>query len=154
MTITAAPIQLGLVRGNILPTDQSMDIFDGVRATCIDSGNPCCFVSAWELGVKSDLTADEIEGNAALKHTLESIRSQAAVKMALTKTTDSVPVSVPRIATVSPAQQASSSDVTVREMSVGQAHKAIPVTVVIATAAAATILGSTVAECFEGGGGW
>lgn len=155
---TAAPVELAFVdpagsrTGKLLPTGQSVDTFkEGIRGTCIDVGNPCCFVLASELGVSGTITPDEIEANTALKETLESIRCQAAVRMGLASSTDDAPGSVPKISIVSPASEPSTDKITVRAMSVGQAHKAVPVTVALAAAAASKLPGSTVAECLAGG---
>ncbi|KAI9172298.1 hypothetical protein HJFPF1_01797 [Paramyrothecium foliicola] len=155
---TAAPVQLAFVdpagsrTGKLLPTGKLVDTFaDDVRGTCIDVGNPCCFVPASELGVSGTLTSDEIEANAVLKEKLESIRCEAAVRMGLAPSIDKVPGSVPKIGIVSPAGEPSTCKITVRAMSVGQAHKAIPVTVALAAAAASKLRGSTVADCLTGG---
>ncbi|KAK2597503.1 hypothetical protein N8I77_012285 [Diaporthe amygdali] len=121
----------GSKTGKTLPTDKVVDSFDGVRATCIDVGNPCVFVLASELG--------------------------AAVVMALAKDTETVPGSIPKIAMVSTPREhrllsgdtldEKSCDVVVRAISVGQPHQAVPITVAMALATAARLPGSTVNEC-------
>ncbi|CVL00291.1 related to DUF453 domain protein [Fusarium mangiferae] len=153
---TAAPVQLDFVKpagsrtGKLLPTGSILDTFDGYKATCIDVGNPCVFVNASELGIDGELSSDDIEDDTTLKAKLESIRRQAAIKMGLAQDLNNVPGSVPKIAIASPRNKPTNGEVNIRAMSVGQAHKAVPVTVALATAAAAKLPGSTIAKCLRG----
>lgn len=150
---TAAPIELQFVdpagsrTGKLLPTGNVVDVFDSIRTTCIDAGNPCCFVKASELGINGDLTPQQVDDHPTLKDALESIRRQAAVKMGLASSEGSVPGSVPKVAFVSKPIEGSKVNIVARAMSVGQPHKAIPVTVALAVAAAAKAKGTTVSEC-------
>ncbi|PGH15183.1 hypothetical protein AJ79_02548 [Helicocarpus griseus UAMH5409] len=159
---TAARVQLDFVdpagsrTGKLLPTGQIRDIFDGITATCIDVGNPCVFVQAAELGVPRDMTPDEITAHPDLLLRLDSIRRQAGVKMGLAETPEKVPGSVPKICIVSSPtndarareqnQTAEQVDLVARALSVGQPHKAVPITVALALAAAARLSGTTVNE--------
>ncbi|KAE8144384.1 PrpF protein [Aspergillus avenaceus] len=160
---TAARIQLDFLKpagsrtGKLLPTGNVTDTFDGVTATCIDVANPCTFVRASDLGVDGNLTPDEIETYPGLLPRLDIIRRQAGVRMGLASSPEAVPGSVPKICLVSaPAgdgravqqkQTASHIDVLARAISVGQPHKAVPITVALALASAARIPGSTVSKC-------
>ncbi|KAJ0110280.1 DUF453-domain-containing protein [Diaporthe amygdali] len=147
----------GSKTGKTLPTDKVVDSFDGVRATCIDVGNPCVFVLASELGVDGCILADDITAHPTLLNRLDSIRRQAAVAMGLAKDTETVPGSIPKIAMVTTPREhrllsgdtldEKSCDVVVRAISVGQPHQAVPITVAMALAAAARLPGSTVNEC-------
>jgi len=149
---TAARLQLDFIdpagsrTGKLLPTDNVIDEIDGVRATLIDAANPCCFVLASDLGVSGTISPAEIDADKNLLARLDKIRRLGAVKMGLAETVEGVPGSVPKIALVSAPQSPSSAHIVVRAMSVGQPHKAIPVTVALAVAAASKIPGSTVAE--------
>ncbi|KNG91552.1 hypothetical protein ANOM_000071 [Aspergillus nomiae NRRL 13137] len=163
---TAAKIQLdfldpaGSKTGKLFPTGKVVDEFDGVRTTCIDVSNPCCFVLASELGVEGNITPEEIDADPTLLGRLDSIRRQAGVAMGLAETAESVPGSVPKIGLVaSPAMNARASeqgqtqadvDLLVRALSVGQPHKAVPITVALALAAAAQVSGSVVAGVTSG----
>lgn len=160
---TASKIKLAFQRpsgsktGKTLPTDKVVDSFDGIRATCIDVGNPCVFVPASELGVDGTILADDITLHPTLLGRLDSIRRQAAVAMGLAKDTESVPGSIPKIAMVSAPREhkllsgetldEKSCDVVVRAISVGQPHQAVPITVAMALATASRLSGSTVNEC-------
>ncbi|CAG8001900.1 unnamed protein product [Penicillium salamii] len=157
---TAARVQLdfinpaGSVTGKLLPTGNVVDVFDGVTATCIDVGNPCVFIQAHGLGVQANLTPDEITTHPDLLVRLDSIRRQAGVKMGIADTLESVPGSVPKICLVgTPSTDArdvkqeqtpAKVDLLARALSVGQPHKAVPITVALALAAAARVEGSTV----------
>lgn len=158
---TAAPVRLDFIRpagsrtGKLLPTGNATDTFEGVRTTCVDVANPCCFVLASDLGVRGHITPQEIEEHPTLMGTLDRIRREVGVAMGLGGSVAEVPGSVPKIAIVSPPPGAESaseggSSIVARAMSVGQPHKAIPVTVALALAAASKLPGSTVAECVRG----
>lgn len=131
-----------------------LDRFDDVNATCIDAGNPCVFVQASELGILGTILPDEIDAHPTLLGRLDSIRRQASVAMGISKVRDTTPGSIPKIALVSrPSSHKLSSgdqlaetdvDLVVRALSVGQPHRAVPVTVAMALAAAAGVNGSIV----------
>ncbi|OLN97033.1 3-methylitaconate isomerase [Colletotrichum chlorophyti] len=152
---TAARVELkfldpaGSRTGKLFPTESMVDEIEGVRATCIDAGNPCCFVQATELGVDGTITPQGIEDHPTLGQTLDKIRRRAGVKMGLADSEDKVPGSVPKISIVSAPRDSSSNTLVVRAMSVGQPHKALPVTAALAAAAAANARGTVVAECVK-----
>ncbi|KAL4945517.1 hypothetical protein BDV06DRAFT_184470 [Aspergillus oleicola] len=149
---TAAPIQLDFINpagsrtGKLLPTNAVKDTFDVVEATCIDVANPCVFVKADDLGVSGTLTPDEITATPGLLERLDAIRRQAGVKMGLANSHENVPGSVPKIGIVSATigKEEGKVDLVVRALSVGQPHKAVPITVALALATAARLEGSTV----------
>ena len=144
----------GSKTGKLLPTGNVTDTFDGFTATCVDVGNPCVFIQAGDLDLKGTILPDELDSHPTLHDTLESIRRKAAVAMGICKDEASTPGSIPKIAMVSrPTShkllsgeviQGGTIDLVVRAFSVGQPHRAVPITVALATAAAANIKGSTV----------
>lgn len=163
----AARIQLdfinpaGSATGKLLPTGNAIDFIDGISATCIDAANPCVFVKADDMGVDGNLTPDEITAHPDLLSRLDSIRRQAGAKMGIADTPAEVPGSVPKIGLVakpSPSnprdaeqkQTSADVDLLVRALSVGQPHKAVPITVALALAAAARVPGSTVSQVVAG----
>jgi 2-methylaconitate cis-trans-isomerase PrpF len=136
-----------------LPTGNLTDIFDGITATCIDVGNPCVFVQASDLKIEGSILADAIETHPTLLASLESIRRQAAVAMGIAKDDQTVPGSIPKIAMVSPPHdhdivgrtlREEECDLVVRAISVGQPHRAVPITVAMALAVASRMKGSVV----------
>ncbi|KAJ6093117.1 PrpF protein [Penicillium sp. IBT 16267x] len=164
---TAARIQLdfinpaGSVTGKLLPTGQAINTFDGIPVTCIDAANPCVFVQASDLGVGGNLTPDEVNAHPDLLARLDSIRRQAGVKMGIAETHVAVPGSIPKICMVSAPSSSDARDVEMKQtsghvdllaraLSVGQPHKAVPITVALALAAAARVPGSTVALSVAG----
>ncbi|PYH81551.1 DUF453-domain-containing protein [Aspergillus uvarum CBS 121591] len=168
---TAARVQLdfvdpaGSVTGKLLPTGNVVDAFevDGteVEATCIDVANPCVFVSAAKLGVQSNLTPDELTADGGLLEKLDRIRRLAGVKMGIAASPEKVPGSIPKIALVAaPGKDARSVatgqtpqkvDLVARALSVGQPHKALPITVALSLATAARVEGSTVSQVVKRG---
>lgn len=141
----------GSKTGKLLPTGNVVDAF-AVEATCIDVGNPCVFVSAEALGIDGTLLPDTFDDS--LLASLDSIRRKASVAMGISESEASTPGSIPKIAIVSsprPHQilsgatlQEDEVDLVVRAMSVGQPHRAVPITVAMAVAAAAKVEGSVV----------
>lgn len=95
-----------------------------------------------------------MDSNPGLMLKLESIRQKASVAMGLSTDEASAPQSVPKIAIVSPSTShkllsgdtldENTVDLVVRALSVGQPHRAVPITVAMAIAVAANIKGSTV----------
>lgn len=144
----------GSKTGKLLPTDNVVDIFDGVAATCIDVGNPCVFVHAVDFGVEGAILPDLMDICIGLLQRLETIRRQASVAMGLSPDKASATGSIPKIAMVSRTKShtllsgesidENSIDLVVRAISVGQPHRAVPITVALALAAAANIEGSIV----------
>ncbi len=131
-----------------------VDILEGVRATCIDVGNPCVFIGAGDIGADGTILPDEIDADPALLSRLESLRRKASVAMGLCKDEASTPGSIPKIAMVSSPRShtilsgemmnGNTVDLVVRALSVGQPHRAVLIIVAMAVSAAANIKGSTV----------
>lgn len=144
----------GSKTGKLLPTGNVTDTLDGVKATCIDVGNPCIFIQAEDLDIDGTILPDKVDAHPTLHKTLESIRRKGAVAMGICKDEDSTPGSIPKLAMVSRRTshkvlsgeviQGNTVDLVVRALSVGQPHRAVPITVALAIAAAANIEGSTV----------
>lgn len=159
---TAAPVLLEFIRpagsktGTMLPTGNAVDIIGEVAATCIDVGNPAVFVRAKDFGVMGTMTSDNIDAHPTLLSDLDVVRKRAAVKMGLAKRPEEVPGSIPKICMVARAAAhtlpsgrsiaENEIDVVLRALSVGQPHKAVPVTLALAAAAAAKVDGSIVHE--------
>lgn len=152
----------GSKTGTMLPTGNVVDIIDGVRATCIDVGNPCIFLSASELDIDGTVLPDVLSSReqSAFLSRLERIRAQAAVKMGMATSTENVPASIPKVCFVSPPSTHRllsgdllrgeyEVDIVVRAISMGQPHKALPITAGLAMSAAAGVEGSAVQTCLE-----
>ncbi|MCJ1441197.1 MAG: hypothetical protein MMC23_001683 [Stictis urceolatum] len=153
---TAARIQLDFVNpagsktGKLFPTGKAVDVFEGVRTTCIDVGNPCSFVKAEDLGVRGDISPSAIEEQPRLMGQLDRIRRSAGVAMGLASELEDIPGSIPKIAMISSMDHhhgQTPADLTLRALSVAQAHKAVPITVGLSVAAAALSPNTVIAEC-------
>jgi 2-methylaconitate cis-trans-isomerase PrpF len=164
---TGAPIQLdfldpaGSKTGKLLPTGNVVDTIDDVTASCIDAGNPCVFVRAGDVGVDGSILPEEFDANLRLREKLDKIRRLAGVKMGLAQTTTAVPGSIPKICMVSKPETHSllsgvdqlkryDFDLMARAVSVGQPHRAVPITVALCLAVAAKTRGTVVEECLSG----
>lgn len=112
------------------------------------------FIEAADVNVDGAILPDDVDANPALLAKLDLIRKKASVAMGLSKDEASTPGSIPKIAMVSRSKShkilsgeiidGNTVDIVVRALSVGQPHKAVPITVAMAIAAAANLEGSTV----------
>lgn len=173
---TGAPVRLEFLKpggsrtGRLLPTGQACDILDvpgfgPVEASLIDAANPCVFVRASALGKTGVELPDLLERDTECLGTLEDIRGTAAVAMGLAPDAEAAGsiLGAPRIAMVSGPQAASTLSgrslaagdmgITVRMISVGQPHRAVPVTGAICLAVACRLKGSIPFEITGGGEG-
>lgn len=131
----------GAKTGKQLPTGNKIDtltLADGseVRASLVDVGNPGVFIKATDMGFSMSgqgLTPAAVEADAALKTRLEMIRRAGAVAMGM----DPEMGSVPKVVMVYPAGDRQEVDIQCLSMSMGQAHKAVPLTLALCLGAAA-----------------
>lgn len=150
--------------GMYLPTGNTIDSLDSVEGyqgpsnvevSLLDCGNPCVFVSADMLdGFDPEILPGNLEKDTKLLDQLEQIRRASLVKMGIVSSMDGgIKVrSIPKICIVSPYQPHTllsgcasvDSDITVRCISSGDPHRAIPVTAALCLAAAAQTTGSVV----------
>ncbi len=168
---SGAPVRLdfmepgGAGTGKLLPTGNSTDVLDvaldggrGVEASMVDAANPCVFVEAKALGASGVEMPEELEANGELLRRLEAIRIAASLRMGIAKTSEAaarIP-SIPKVAMVAPARAsrtlageslgADDADLTVRMISIGQPHRAVPLTGAMCLAVAARIAGTVVSR--------
>lgn len=125
---TAAPIDLffknitGGKTGSYLPTKNTIDIFHGVEATCLDISMPVVFVRAVDMGITGYETPEELDSNNNLFEKLELIREEASQAMGLGSCKGNV---IPKIAAVSAAKF--DGDMNIRYFTPTTAHPAIAV---------------------------
>lgn len=162
---TAAPIKLefldpgGAKTGRLLPTGNSIDRLEVpeigmIEATCVDAANPCVFVAASDLGLTGVELPTALERDAGFLAKMEAIRQAASVAMGLTADLAAARklASIPKVAMVSAPQgsptlserklAADEMDIVVRMISVGQPHRAVPITGAVCLAVAARVPGS------------
>ena len=162
---TAAPVRLeftdpgGARTGRLLPTGSACDVlelagFASVEASLVDAANPCVFVDAASVGKTGTELPDALDADADFLARMEAIRRAASVAMGLTPDLEragAVP-SVPKVAMIAaPTAAATLSaralapedmDVVIRMVSIGQPHRAVPITGAACLAVATRIRGS------------
>jgi len=112
----------------------------------VDVSNPGVFIRASDLDIDGhegvpppDLfTPSYVEANSGLKARLELIRQAGAEKMGLDPATESVP----KIVSLFPVSDGESIDIRCLALSMGQAHKAVPLTLALCLGAAAHMPGT------------
>ena len=162
-----APIRLefldpgGAVTGKLLPTGAASEEIEApglgrLTVSLVDAANPCVFVPAGALGASCAEMPDALSADRDLLDKLEAIRRAASVRMGIAATPEQAGrvASVPKVALVSGPQAAKTlsgesmaaadMDVTVRMLSMGQPHRAVPLTGSLCLAVAARIEGTVV----------
>jgi len=147
----------GAGTGRLLPSGQPRDVLIDVEASMIDATNPFVFVRARDLGLTGGETPQAIDADRALSQRLEAIRVEAGKRMGLVGS-----AAVPKIALVAPPQtytgldgtviERDAVDVVVRAISMGNCHRAVPLTGAMCLAVAAEVDGSLVHEAVHEGG--
>jgi len=172
---SGAPIRLdflspgGATTGRVLPGGSASSIletsFGPVEVSLVDAGNACAFVPAASVGAHGTESPEYIDGSAELCARLREIRELASVAMGITPDVDAArrKMLVPLVAMVSPAADftdlsgqrvhAENVDVTIRMISNGQAHRAIPMTGAVCVAVAAEIEDTVVHRARRAPGG-
>ncbi|KAK0622878.1 PrpF protein-domain-containing protein [Immersiella caudata] len=146
----------GAKTGRALPTGSPMDTLslpDGskIESSLVDVSNPGVFVRVLDLGLArpGSLSPAAVEANPPLKDRLEQIRQAGAAKMGLDPTTQSIP----KIVLIFPPPSESSSpkpDIQCLALSMGQAHKAAPLTLALCLGAAVKLPGTIPNELAQG----
>jgi 2-methylaconitate isomerase len=148
----------GAGTGRLLPTGRARDVVGGVDVSCVDATNPVVFVRARDLGLSGTETPQAVDADHELAARLEKLRVEAAARMGMAES-----AAVPKIAFVAPAAEyaaldgahhgAAHFDVLGRAISMGNCHRAFPLTVAMCLAVAAHVPGTVVHECVANGGG-
>ncbi len=173
---TGAPVRLDFLEpgggktGKLLPTGNPTDRLavpglGPVAASLVDAANPCVFVRASDLGASGTELPDAIDTNKDLLARLEAIRRVASVAMGIAANEAAAGAigSVPKVAMVAPPTrsatlsgrilEADETDILVRMISVGQPHRAVPLTGALCLAVACRIPGSLPASMVRAGAG-
>ncbi len=169
-----SPVALDFLRpggartGKILPTGNPRDrltLADGstIEASMVDAANPCVFVRAADVGAAGNESPLAMDNNTALLAKLEAIRQAASVAMGIAPDLAEAAAikGAPKVAFVAPpmasemldgqTMPADAVDLLARMISVGQPHRAIPLTGALCTACAAKIEGTIVHEVTRSG---
>lgn len=173
---TAAPIRLefldpgGAKTGRLLPTGAATDSLvlpslGTIRASCVDAANPCVFVAAADVGKTGVELPADLEKDAGWLGLMEEIRLAASVAMGLAPDLAAaarIP-SIPKVAMLAAPGSAPTlsgrtlaadeMDIAIRMISVGQPHRAVPITGSICLAVAARVPGTVAHELCRAGDG-
>ncbi len=148
----------GLLPGGEATTQLGLPDGKTITATLIDSGNPCVFVRAEDLGLSGCESPDALDTDKTAMQTLEILRRVAAVKMGVVTDLEQAGIiqSIPKIAIIAEPGNyqtlsgenisAKSYDISARMISMGQAHKAMPVTGALSMATAARLAKTLVSD--------
>jgi 2-methylaconitate isomerase len=162
---TGAPVRLeflepaGAGTGRLLPTGNVLERLDvtglgAIEASMIDAANPCVFVAAESLGLTGIEMPDELDANGNLLARLEAIRIAASLRMGIARSAEEAmrKPSIPKVAMVTGPRTAltlagdriatDDADLTVRMISIGQPHRAVPLTGAMCLAVASRLPGS------------
>lgn len=160
-----APVRLEFVdpggarTGRLLPTGRAYDHFDipglgVIEASLVDATNPCVFVATDSVGQDGSEMPDALESDAVFLERMEAIRCAASVAMGLAPdlaAAANIP-SVPKVAMIVPPRQMttlsgralapSDMSIGIRMISIGQPHRAVPITGATCLAIAVRIKGT------------
>jgi len=172
---SGAPVRLefrdpgGAGTGKLLPTGNALDVLEvpgvgRVEASLVDAANACVFIEAARAGTTGTESPTELDGRTGFMEMLEAIRCAAGVAMGLGNDADDIhhrSPSNPKIGlvaeprdTVDLAGRATSSaagDLTARMISMGNTHRALPLTGALCLGVAARITGTVVNRHARGG---
>ena len=146
---------VGSKTGQLLPTGQVRDVFDGVEVSCVDVAVPMVIVRADALALRGDESVASLNANDALKAKLRSIWVQAGLAMKLKRkgvlmTADDLAASetVPKVCLVSPPTQG--GHISARYFTPQESHASLAVTGGCCLAAACLIPGTTAHDIAHG----
>jgi 2-methylaconitate cis-trans-isomerase PrpF len=123
----------------------------GVEVSCVDATNAVVFVRARDLGLTGTELPAAVDADHEVMAKLEKLRVEAAARMGMPES-----AAVPKIAFVAPPTDytsldgarygAGDYDVLARAISMGNCHRAFPLTAAMCLAVAARVEGSVVHE--------
>ncbi|HUG36825.1 MAG TPA: PrpF domain-containing protein, partial [Candidatus Limnocylindrales bacterium] len=142
----------GAGTGRLLPTGHAVDQIDGLPASLVDATNPVVFVRAQDLGLTGTETPQAIDADRTLSERLERLRATAGQMMGMPGS-----AAQPKLTMVAPPvaftgldgtrHDARAVDLVARAISMGNCHRAVPLTVAMCLAVAARLPGTVVADC-------
>jgi len=159
----------GAATGKLLPTGHAVDVLEvpgvgRVEASLVDAANACVFIDAERAGIRATESPADLDGRMELMAMLESIRCAAGVAMGLGENADHIrrlSPSNPKIGLLTEPRDsvdlagrtlpAHSADLTARMISMGNTHRALPLTGALCLGVAARITG-TIANRYARGG--
>lgn len=141
----------GAGTGRLLPTGKARDVIDGLEASLVDASIPMVFVRARDLGIAGTEMPQAVDADKTLSARLEKIRVAASHLMGIPGS-----AATPKVAVVTaPVEYTAldgsrvgreAADVVARAISMGNCHRAFPLTSSMCLAVAAHIEGTVVHE--------
>ena len=142
----------GAGTGQLLPTGRAREVVEGVEASLVDATNPMVWIRAADVGLSGTETPQAIDADRALMARLEAIRLEAARRMEIPGS-----AAVPKVGVVAApgaftaldgtGYAPGATDLLARVISMGNCHRALPLTAAMCLAVAARIKGTVAAEC-------
>ena len=162
---SGAPVRLdfldpgGASTGKLMPTGRPHDTLEidgigSVQVSMIDAANACVFIDASALDLAGTELPDELDARPELLARIAAIREQASVAMGIAADLEAAQMKrlIPLVAIVSAPQDSrtldgatlpeAAADLTVRMISSGQPHRALPLTGSLCVAVASAIEGT------------
>jgi 4-oxalomesaconate tautomerase len=150
---TAAPVMTDFLDvagsncGALLPTGNAVDVFEGVRVTCIDNGMPVVVLRASDFGRTGYESPEDLEADVELKKRVEAIRLIAGKAMNLG---DVAKKTVPKMSLIAPPRVGGA--VCTRTFIPHRVHEAIGVLGAVSVATSCVLRGSVAEEVARIGG--
>jgi 2-methylaconitate isomerase len=133
------------------PSESLVDpSFGSVRCSLVDAAKPCVLVPFAELGLNQGIRPEELDADPPMLERIEAVRAAGAVAMGLATHAGSTTPSLPQLAFFAPAGP---RKLRVLGISMGKAHRSLPLTATICLAAASGIAGTLVADALGDAGG-
>ncbi len=165
---SGAPVRLefrdpgGAGTGKLLPSGNVLDVLDvagvgRVEASLVDAANACVFIDAARAGITGSESPSELDARSEIMEMLEAVRCAAGVAMGLGDSIEDIrhrSPSNPKIGMVAAPRDAvdlrgqpvaaDAGDLTARIISMGNTHRALPLTGALCLGVAARITGTVV----------
>jgi len=142
----------GAGTGRLLPTGRTRETIDGAEVSLVDATNPFVWVRAADVGLQATETPQAIDADRRVMERLEAIRVEAARRMGIPGS-----AAVPKVGVVAAplaftaldgvGYAKNDADLLARVISMGNCHRAGPLTAAMCLAVAARVPGTVVAEC-------
>ncbi len=142
----------GAGTGRLLPTGRTRETIDGAEVSLVDATNPFVWVRAADAGLQATETPQAIDADRRVMDRLETIRVEAARRMGIPGS-----AAVPKVGVVAAPTAFTAldgvgyakddADLLARVISMGNCHRAVPLTAAMCLAVDARVPGTVVAEC-------
>ncbi|MEI7929296.1 MAG: PrpF domain-containing protein, partial [Verrucomicrobiales bacterium] len=134
----------------LLPTGRPRDVLLGadfaVSCSLVDAGKPGVLVPFAELGLEPNVDPKAVDADQELLNRIEAVRALAAVKMGLVPVPPAAGTTAPAVPQLTFFARGGEGSIRALGISMGKAHRTLPLTAAICLTAAASTPGSLVSE--------